>query len=417
MKMKTSLHKDASWGFLGQALQSIINLSAGLFLVKFATKEEYGIYGIGFAVSLLFVGFANAIVMTQMTVIAPSKPDDDRERYCGSMLLAAFAIVLPVSLLVWLCSYLPIDGFSDKYRDLLAALSLAIPGFVIVEFLRRYFYLSLAVKNAFYVDASLLILFSGMLSVIYFSDLGDLHFWVLSAYGISALIVAAVFLRRVVRFPLHDAFRLVPHSMTEAWKQGKWALGGVTVTSIQNQGYVYLLALLQGAASVAEANAARLFLSPLSLLSTSLSRVFMPRMAILRAEGHVGKAVKLSVVILCILLACILIYTGALLSSIDWILSVFATPEYQSIGILVALWALFIIGNSLRNVPTQLLQISHKFRMITLSSTVTAVLVLLLSILSIRLYGICGLIIVMALGELVLAVILMRYFNRVRQTG
>src|SRR5262249_5000333 len=67
---------------------------------------------------------------------------------------------------------------------------------------------------------------------------------------------------------------------------GAWASGGVVVTHIQSQSYVYLFGALAGLTVTAEANAARLLLMPVSLAFTSVQRVFYPRWLVLAREGR-----------------------------------------------------------------------------------------------------------------------------------
>lgn len=84
---------DVVWGVLDQGLQSLINLSISVLLIYYESKHNYGLYGLGFATLLLFVGFSNALISTQMTVIAPSKKLKER---------MVFLILIPVEMLVLL---------------------------------------------------------------------------------------------------------------------------------------------------------------------------------------------------------------------------------------------------------------------------------------------------------------------------
>lgn len=60
-----TIKKDAIYGIVDQGLISLSNLGIGFLLIKLTSKENYGLYGIGFAAILLCVGVANALVTTQ----------------------------------------------------------------------------------------------------------------------------------------------------------------------------------------------------------------------------------------------------------------------------------------------------------------------------------------------------------------
>ena len=91
----TNIRKDVVYGFADQALLSLTNFMLGIFLVKHVTKEEYGLYVIGNAIVLFVVGLANGLITTQMTVLAPSKNESEKDVYCANMLHAQNLILLP----------------------------------------------------------------------------------------------------------------------------------------------------------------------------------------------------------------------------------------------------------------------------------------------------------------------------------
>ena len=130
--MRTKLRADAIWGISDQALQSLTNLLSGVFLIRFASKEEYGLYGLGFAVSLLCVGICNALVMTQMTVIAPTKAPELRDTYCGSMFFALMLLLVAFGLVVLMILLGLSDILLAQYVKLATVLILSVPGVVAI---------------------------------------------------------------------------------------------------------------------------------------------------------------------------------------------------------------------------------------------------------------------------------------------
>jgi len=408
--------KHAVWGILDQGIQSVINLLIGVLLIRYASKNEYGVYGVGFSLIQLMVGFANAFVMTQMTVNMHSKDVVDRETYCGSMFIALSIFCLFVSSIFYIASSLT---FLINYKKLLIVLSLSVPSYILMEFIRRYYYLKQRAINALVVSLFLLLSLSlSLYFVIFYKNIGnDLHFMVFISYAISGFIIAISSVILFIKFPLIKAFIELKKSIVESFKNGLWACGGVFVTAVQNQGWVYLIASLKGVSIVAEANAARLFLSPIGILSTSFNRVFMPKIAELYNEGSRNKAVTLSKKVLIFLLSIVIVYTSLLVLMLDWLVKFFMTAEYQSLELLVILWAGYYLSQAIRSTPSQLLQVFRKFKIITKVNSFTAILWFSVSIWVVKYYSIYGVIVSMAVAEIILAMILWRKINNVRKAS
>lgn len=72
---------------LNQVVSSGTNFLFGLYLVRILAPAEFGLYGIGFAISLLYVGVGNALFLTQMVVHLPDKAVLERNAYVGRVLL------------------------------------------------------------------------------------------------------------------------------------------------------------------------------------------------------------------------------------------------------------------------------------------------------------------------------------------
>jgi len=415
--MRTKLKTDAIWGFSDQALQSLINLLSGVFLIRYASKEEYGLYGLGFAVTLLCVGICNALVMTQMTVIAPSKEPELRNTYCGSMFIALMVLLVSFGLVVLMILLGLSDILSAQYMKLICVLVLSVPGVVAIEYVRRYFYLKLSPRRVFSMDLVFAMFFFTILAGLYIVKPNQLHLWVLLANGVSAFMVAGFVAIWVAKLPSSKALSLMLESINEAWQHGLWALGGVLATALQNQGYIFLLAAFKGVTSIAEVNAARLLLSPVGVLSSGLARVFMPRMAYLNVDVGIVHTVKLGTKVLVLLLLCILIYGAILLYGLDWVVGLLMTSEYHGLEGLVALWVLYYIVQSIRSIASQILQVLRKFHLITISVATTALLWFSVSLAVINYFGVNVIIITMIAAELLLAVVLWKIVWDARKTN
>jgi len=275
-----------------------------------------------------------------------------------------------------------------------------------MEFVRRYFYLQQTSIYAFLVSFCLLLGLTGVSLYFYQNGVDNLHFKVFLSYAMCALFLSIGAVIFFIRFPWIKVFSIFKKSVSEAFSNGVWACGGVLVTALQNQGWVYLIASLKGVSVIAEANAARLFLSPIGIMSTSFNRVFMPKIAELNSKNGPDKAVIFAKKVLLSLLLIVIVYSSILVFMLDWLVSVFMTSEYQSLELLVILWAAYYLSQSIRATPSQLLQIFKRFKIITKVNSLTAILWFGTSLWVVKDFGVYGLIISMAVAESLLATIL-----------
>lgn len=410
MKLKLNFF----WGILDQALQSVVNFAIGLILIRYASKEEYGLYSMGFTAVLLMVGFSNAIVSTQMTLITPSKEKAIQDVFCGSLIIGFYKYLLSIIFII--SSYIPFARYLNIEQSMVvyfSTLMLTSPVIIFQEIMRTYFYLKHKPKLAFMMDLLFAIIYAILMYGVVLLGYEDMHIYTFAANGLSAMLATLIFFM-CSDLKFKGALRISSNSLNEAWTGGKWAMGGVLVTWGQNQSYVYVLALLKGAELVAEANAARLFLAPIGLVSTSISKVIMPRLAQLKANNQINDAVSIARKLLFMNLAFITLYVVTLSLSIDWIIDNFTDKNYTMINLLIYSWAIYFLCQSFRNNNSIILQVLRLFKKITLSNLWTAILTLTASMLVAIPWGVQGIIFSMCIGELLLAIILLKIYKNER---
>jgi len=394
-----------------QALQSLTNLLSSLFILHFSSKEEYGIFSIGFASTLLIIGAIHATILLQMTVIAPEKKVNERDQYFGSMLIAMYAILALLAFFS-LVFFLTGEHWIDKdYRKLVLIIAFSSPGILTLEFTRQYHYFFGLTNRVLLIDFAFFICYFAALSLYVFLDFKDIHLLTIAINGFIAFIFGIAGMMYSSGISIKSAMDNVWNSFTYAWEQGSWALAGVFVSQLQGQGYIFLLAILKGPSTVAEMNAARLFISPLLVMSTGFSKVFLPKMALLKANGKENEAIRLALKVLFLTIGIIAIYMLAISIGWRWIDELVSSKGYQNLWIPVSLWGIVYLFHSISIAPTELLHIHREFRVITLAGATISIIVFLGSIPSIIFFGISGALITLAIGELVLAAVLWMSFK------
>jgi O-antigen/teichoic acid export membrane protein len=244
-------------------------------------------------------------------------------------------------------------------------------------------------------------------------DIERLHIAVMALYGLGALIAALAGFSRS-SLPQKIRYSGVLQSVSEAWQQGRWALGGVFVTWLQSQGYVFLLAFMASTAAVAEANAAKLFIAPVGVISGGLAHVYMPKLAFLRTEGKRDDILVQARKILGVVLFSIVLLAVGILAIKDVVLEFVYSGKYDGIAPYIFAWIVVFSIQAFRSNNSMLLQVYRNFDSITKYNTLTAVVSLSLCVLMIQAWGVIGSIYSIAIGECLLAYFLWRKFSAVK---
>lgn len=399
-----------------QALLSAINFSIGLFFIRFAEKEAYGLYSLAYGAITLVISFAGALIATPMTVSYADRPEERRARYCASMLVGQYWIFLPIvglALAVIGVSY-QLGLLQWHMTSFAAVIAVSSLGGMLWEFSRRYNYLRHQPKKVLHLDICYAALMAGGLIAAVTTSLNDIHWWVFVLYGLATLgtgLYALAGSGLTGRLPAVEVWK----ALKEAWRLGRWALGGVMVTWLQSQSFAYFLALFADLGRVADANAARLLLAPLMLLNTGLNNVFLPQLARMRSDNHYAATEKLAHQFMWGLTGIFLIYTILVLLVEEKLIRVVLGESYQGIEPLIVAWAVVNLLTALRSTSSILLQAFKEFRVITLANTGSALVVVGITWPLIYYYGTLGSIAALGVGEVILALLLRRGFARVRQ--
>lgn len=411
--------KHAAVALVDQGILSAVSFCIGLLLIATVTKEQYGIYVMATTAVLVLVGFQNALITTQMTVLTPGKPAKEQSPFCAALGLGSNLIFGPLAVMAAMFGLLTITFSSSE--NIVAIIVLAIALIIVPilgrEFSRSYYFLNLRPGRVLYID----VLYIGVLligvALCYMLKPAYLFVGALGSTGMAAACAWKVS-NKETRLTEHQSLQAAKSALAETWKQGRWAAGGVAVTSIQSQSYVYILAVFGGGAYVAEAAAARLLLMPVSLLSAAVATVLTPRWAIELSESGVERVTYSARKILVLLVFAMLIYLGCLLATADTIIGYFMTDEYRDIKPLISLWGLVFLIQIIRSNMSIQLKVMHCFRSLTLANCVSALIVVVLGVFFVSRFGSNGALFGMITGELILTVLLLIVLkNEVKKLG
>lgn len=409
-RLRTSL----AISIFDQAWLSAANLLLGVFLIKHSSKEEYGGYVFGYAVILFLVGVQNALVSTQMSVLAPSRGATEQGRFCAALAIGQFLIFVPIAVAIALVGLMLQIYGTHNGANLAYAVALAVLGIILREFFRSYFFLRLRPLAVLWLDVAFVtFLFAGLWAAVVM-NIPSINLAALVVMGfVSALVgsLAAYLSRKELPVRLAD----IAPALKESWQHGKWALGGVSVTWLQDQSYIYLLTSFASAAETAEVSAARLFLAPLALLNAGFSRVLTPRWAYMAHEKKHQKLDLMARKVKWLLIGMVIMYVACLLLLKDRLVPLLLTGEYTQTSTLILMWGAIFAFQVVRGNYSSLLQVFKKFRDITLANTATALVVVAMGAALIPAYGAKGSMVTLMLGEAGLVALLIYGYRNARK--
>lgn len=272
---------------IDQAMLSGLNLLVGLVLIRYTTKETYGIYSQLFGIGLLSTSLLDAMIRSALTTMA-GQLDADRR---GSLVartariewVAATALAIIAGFGLWLVA----SRLNLSENTIHLALSFA--AFIFLMASREY------CRTALFIDSRPnMVAWLDFVFVI--ATLSSLAFalWVgpisvtlvmlllAASNGIAAALYSFKLMHGVGSSSIWQVYLCDIRSL---WALSKWALAGATLAWIGNNCYMYFVAEVVGVEALADVNAARLLLAPIFVVGMAWTRVARPAMGLLIASS------------------------------------------------------------------------------------------------------------------------------------
>jgi O-antigen/teichoic acid export membrane protein len=390
-----------------QMVSSLTNFGIVLYLIRVLDKEQFGLYGLGFALVLFIGALISAAIAVQYVVNRPDQLPDDLDVYAVNHALAIGLIgVLLVLIAAFVTNMLNSSQYS-RWDEISIGLPLAIATsfFAMREFLMRVAFsehkegivLVSSLSVATFVFASFLWM--------YFAEYKPSAAVALYVYalGQAAGMIQAIF---ALKLPWKEGRSAgVRQAFVDSWKGGRWSLMTSAVYNFRNQAHSFLAVPLLGATALADINAARVLLTPAVMAIPPTTQFLMPRLAHSRKMGSPHLIRKASVWIGSLTLLAV-IYCILLLANSSWLVPMALGNNYEHVTSLVAVWSLFAVGLAIRNGLTVVVMVLKCFRFLFLANVFTTILMLVLIPLAARTNGPIGIVIVMTGTEWLLSVIL-----------
>lgn len=350
---------------------------------------------------LLGVGIQNALINSQVTVLAPKMNLIQKCTFVYSLYYRqhVYWVGISVSVIVFAICMLLFGGLSIYYFKIVVFTAIAYLVFLHAEYNRTVSFLGLRADRVLIQDLAYLMLLFLSFFVLYY---------IIPQHGaalisVYSIIIAGAILSVIIGYKLHDVINRYSKGNNEilldCWVHGKWALLGVLVTWLESQSYIYLLSVIRGLSSSASANIARQFFVPIALFSLSFGRIFRPIWAKSCAEGKFEKVKHQSFVAATVLSVVIIVYGVTVASYSKLIISAVYTGILFDSHKFVLCWTVYSCLNIWVTNLSTLLQVTERFRHIALSGVLTAGVTIVCSIVFLKILGEYGTILAMCIGQ------------------
>ncbi len=337
-------------------LLSGLNFLIGLALIRFATKETYGLYSQLFGITVLTTSLLEALIGSALTTLAARVSESDRvglvARAFRIQMAAALVFALVCGLGVWALSFDAAHkddagvGLACAFAALICALSCR-------EFCRTALFIESRPQAVALMD---------LLFVAFTVLAGGLMLWqtTLTVTTVIATLAltngaAAVFFALKLWWPSSGIAKQSEQDqqpLRALWKLSRWALVGAIIAWSVNNGYLYFAGGFLGVAALADLNAARLLLIPISIVAMAWSRVARPTLGKTIVAQDWGRLRRWMAWSTLAMEAFALTYVAMLLWGFPWLSANLFGEKYQHISGLLLLWGIYFAVNCARNVGT-----------------------------------------------------------------
>lgn len=244
---ETALHQSAL-SLADQAVASVTNFLTGIIIARACSKDELGLYMLGYSLVLFVTDMQTSLIATPYMVYAPRLKGHAHALYTGSTLIHQLVFCI-VTMLGVLCGAVAVtNGVGPRaLGPVLWALILVIALMMLREFARRVCFTRLKLKAAFLLDTCIACGQIGGLLVL-------AHFGLLSAsraYWVVGLVCGIAVLGWLwSERACYDA--RMGESLADFnknWVLGKWVFASGLVWAISMNIYPWLLAAFRDVAS------------------------------------------------------------------------------------------------------------------------------------------------------------------------
>jgi O-antigen/teichoic acid export membrane protein len=256
-----------------------------VLLARWLTPDDYGAFGVAFAVFLLLGSLHTAILTEPLLVFGSGKYKDRLSEYLGAILYGYLGVAFLSSLVLSIVSVALAFLGSRSICVVMAALSITGPFILLLWLLRRACYARLQPHLAASGGALYMILMLAGAYVLYLQE------WlssasVLGVMAVSSLVVNVWLVTRLrVKWPPLRNSGLVASALEDHWKYGRWSIANQGLNWVPMNIFYLILPVWGGLAAAGAFKALMNLIQPMLQAVWTLSILLLPALVQARDEG------------------------------------------------------------------------------------------------------------------------------------
>lgn len=229
----------------GQGFASATNFITGLIIIRASSQAEYGLYYLGFTLTMFLIEQQNALISTPYTVFAPRLDRAARAAYAGSTLLHQGVLgVLVIAVSAAAALGFVVNAGPQGAAEMAAALAVFAVWIMLRDFARRVCFAELHMMTALVCDIGVAAVQIGLLLLL--TVTGALTASrAYAAIGVaSGAVTLAWFAGNRRLFAPHKKQAWL--DFRRNWSFGKWVFASGLVWSLSMNFYPWILTFFQG---------------------------------------------------------------------------------------------------------------------------------------------------------------------------
>lgn len=402
MKPKRSFALHSAISVFDQLLLSGLNFLIGVVLIRYATKETYGLYSQVMGVGVLSTSVLGALIGMALTTLAMRVDTFARQHMVARvarlywLAAATLAMVAGVAMAI-------VTVFVDLHESALPLamiFSLWLWTLGVREYCRTALFIEGATERVAIVDFGFVVLtLLGVVALLWMGHVTvtGIFFVMALTNALAAFFPCVALLRQLPKPASRDAY---VKDARDLWALSRWAVVGSLLGWTGNNTYLYLTGGMVGVSALADLNTARLVLIPIVVLGTAWSKVAQPAMSRLIAMLDWAGLRRFMLKSLLAIEGFTAVYIIGMWVFYPWLAAHFLGAKYQGVFGLMLLWGGYFSVNAARTMTTVLLTSFGAFRPLFLQGVVSLLVLLCASLVLIPRFGVAGSLVAMVGVEL-----------------
>ena len=403
MKSERPFFLKSAISIFDQLLLSGLNFLIGVALIRFATKETYGLYSQVIAAGLLSTTILGALVSSALNTLAVRLSDIERQQ-----------MVARVARLQWICAALiaVIFGIGLFVLDAMVTLGES-PAFLacafallvwtqgVREYCRTAYFIEGSPETVAKIDFVFVVLtMLGATALLWVERLtvAEIVFVMALTNGLSASVHGMRLFRQV---DVGTSTNVYVRDVRSLWALSRWAVIGSLMGWMGLNSYLYLVGALVGVAALADLSASRLTMIPIVVIGTAWEKVAQPSMGRMIAKADWAGLNRFLVKSFIAIESFSVFFVVPLWLMFPLLSADLLGEKYQNILHLILTWGFLFAVNAARSIGTVLLASFGAYRALFWQTAFGLLIVLVMSLLLIPKYGVGGALFAMITVELI----------------